>query len=224
MTIQSSVADAMRQAKEFAQEIIDEKAPQKRVETSSAVVVHHHYHDYYPIWGRPPCFGGCFDSCVKKDKKDMTGLIIVVSVLVILTASYLLGADAGKWSAVSSYKQNLNDRKISIIKSNDPAKHQAVNVLGFQDKMLDSMKSDAKIGLALKASIIGSAALTIVGVVTEGTVLAAGGMLSGVGFGLASLYRWGYSSQDTLLQEKAVHLNHLANEAQPSKSKWLFFT
>jgi len=223
MTIQSPVADAMRQAKEFAQEIIDEKAPQKRVETSSAVVVHHHYHDYYPIWGRPPCFGGCFESCVKKDKKDMTGLIIVVSALVILTASYFLGTEAGKWSAVRSYKQNLSDRKISIIKSNDPAKHQAVNVLGFQGKMLDSMKSDAKIGVALKSSIIGSAVLTGIGALTSVTVLTAGGILSGVGFGLASIYRWGYSSQDTLLQEKAVRLNQLANEAQPNKSKWLFF-
>jgi hypothetical protein len=217
MTVQSPVADALKDAKEFAMDILSEKTRASEPSNRVTVIHHTYYPDYY--WWRPTCFDCCLPSqgscrSSKKEKDDLTGVIVAVAGLVILATSYFLGTEAGKLSDASGRKHNLEQRKISVIESRQEATEGAIKVLNLHEKMLGSIEADAQKGVVLKSSLIASAALAAVGALAGASALVLGSVAAGAGSGLALLFRWGYSDADTALQENAVRLLRLAEDAE----------
>jgi len=223
MTIYSPVDTALCEAKEFARSIC-----KKQQSEAAPVSSMHSYHDTgYFFWINHRC--NCYPESINPKKNNKNGLIggiIAATVLVAATASYFLGGEIGNLSNASASKRNLSDRKIAVIETAHPAKEKTLEVIHYQEKMLDAMETEAKRGIALKSSLIASALLAGGGTVlsilgTTGTMMASAGPLfaipgvvAGVGTACTSLYRWGFLNSDTSHQESAVRLYQLADQAQ----------
>ncbi len=204
--VTSHSTDALKQAELFAQEILNPSSTEKLSQpgTREVVVVH----DYQPSWWyypRPALRECCPSSCGQSGKKDNTALLVTLAGVVILATAYFLGSEIGAWSEANERKGILEDRKILIKKEGENP--QVREVLGLQEKMIDSIRSDAKKGVLMKTALIGSAVLVGAGALAlEGAALIAGGLAAGGAVCGALIFRLGYSEADTSLKEDAMQL------------------
>jgi hypothetical protein len=209
-----SPAKALQEAQEFAREVIRAKQPAQlpapSTDSSGILIVHHYYPDYF-YYGpcRPVCHIDSCAPCGRSSFKKEDGIIAVASA-VILVGSYFLGREMAKLSDASTMKEIVEDKKRAVAASEDPAKKQIQTVLGWQDRIIDSMQSQALSGIATKAALIGAAAIAGAGAWFAAVpVMVAGSVAAGVA-GLVVLHREGYVAADTAQQEDALQLLHAA--------------
>ena len=204
--VSSHSVEALKQAELFALEILNPPSTEKisHSGTQDVVVVH----DYHPFWWYypRPCLQECCPSSSgnSRKKEDNTAFLLTLSGVVILATAYFLGSEIGDWLDANERKQILDDRKTLL--KNETENPRVLEVLGLQEKMLDSLRSEAKRGVLMKTALIGSSVLVGAGALAlGGAALIAGGLTGGAACG-ALIFRFGYSEADTSLKEDAMQL------------------
>ncbi len=202
--VSSLSADTLKQAEEFANEILYPPSKETIDKPARDIIV---IHDYHPWWYWPS--RGCCDwdsSSQTKNKSDNKNGLVAAAIAVVVTTAYFLGSEFGALCNASNRKESIENRKIVLKKeTGNPQIHE---VLNLQGKMLDSMESGAMRGVILKTALIASAILfgTVAWAKSDAELVINGGIAASLALGGALTFRLGYSEADTSLKEDALQL------------------
>lgn len=213
--VKSVVSSALSQAQLFAHDILN--PPDEKAAAPDHTTEIHHHHYYWWWWGGSHCSTSSESSeSSKSDKKEELPVVLIVCVaaVVVIVASYFAGVDAGKWSTINQETSFLKNRKIEVLQSDETGNVETANVLDFQEKILQSMKTTAKMNVVSKAALIGAAAIAGIGALAVSPATVLFGLGATACSSSAILFSWGFCSSDTSLKEKATDLLQMVDRVK----------
>jgi len=187
--------------------------------SSSTPVEHpHHYHrsnlsffSYQSQTVSMNQYSGYFPYQQEESASEKWGVLAaLVGAAIALAGAYFLGRDLGDWSQANQELSDL-DRTRRRVKSELTSTDIAISVpvkevLHIERQMIQSVENQAKIGVMLKTALVVSAFVLAIGGFFASAPLMGGGILGTLGFGVASMVRWGFQDIDKSLSREADHL------------------
>lgn len=222
-----NTSTALAEASGFAHQII--RPAQSGSGSSHSTVRHEHYHwGSSPGWGyypQPAYCGPSIGGSSQSERKNDHSWVAIPAAIIALGTMYFIGQNHAEWSQAKAGMAKLQQKNRVVkdeINNAHPALKSSVQAV-FQKQMaiLDHIRSNAATGLLLKGILFASVIATGVGGLASGGYFFAATLEPLLGYGCASsfltgcamLYRAGFSSMDTVLQEEGRELQIAVNQA-----------
>lgn len=192
------------------------------------VEVHHHHHDS-GHWWLPLMvpsnhttinnYNGSDGSSRRSNDDDGPGrlLIGIAFSVVALTTSYFIGKDFGRISDTSEEMQRADNDLWTLGHCDPNEKNRRITRIVTEEKqLLSSKRTDALVGLALKTTMVATAALGIGGAVVAAPALMVSGAVGGVAAGAGMLVKVGYNHASHRHERQAERILREVKEARHS--------
>lgn len=187
--------------------------------SSGRTEVHHHHYD------RP--FQSSCESGSRKTKKDedLTRVLVGLAAAVVLgVAAYSLGQDLGMYRDAGVEKSRLAEEEHRILISAAPIdlRYEALEVVHDEEKIVNSVRSSAVTGLALKAALAVSSGVILFGAFgsKDAAMMWKGAGAAAVAASLLTI-RWGVQMTDQTLQKQAHRLLDRAVALKDRITSWV---
>jgi hypothetical protein len=214
---------ALAEAGRFARQILN--SPDSGMGSSS--IRHDHYHWGSPGWsGYPfyPAYNTGIGERSSKEKKDHSWIAIPAAAIALATL-YFIGQNHAEWSqaaeAITKLQRQAKRVQAELSHSHPSIKRSVQAVFEKEMEILDQIRSNALIGLALKSALVVSVIIAGIGALASGGVLFFSSCESLLGYGSLSafitscgiVYRAGFNSYHSTLHAEAEELQLAVNRA-----------